>query len=207
MQKNRSLVNKTITNMKQYIKEQKMKPGDKLPIEKELADIFKVGRSTLREAVKILSYADVLEVRQGAGTFIKQLPVSKHSDAQLVEVRTMLEAQAIEQVAKNHRTEDLVQLKELLFKRNTLLENGEFSLYIEVDLQFHEKIISLANNPLIEKWYHEIREDIKSLLSAKVLKADDYADNTRIHNIMYKAICDSKPEEARLAVIENSDTE
>ncbi|MFV0393123.1 MAG: FadR/GntR family transcriptional regulator [Coprobacillaceae bacterium] len=150
MQKNdRSLVNQTITKLNQYMEEQKMQPGDKLPIEKELASIFNVGRSTLREAVKILAYADILEVRQGAGTFLKQLQISHFSNEQLTEVRGMLEQQAIEVVCKNRTTDDLLLLKELLFKRNSLLEQGLFSQYIEIDLLFHKTIIQLSKNPFL----------------------------------------------------------
>lgn len=64
MEKN--LVNQTIEKLKQFIVDEQMGIGSKLPVEKELASQFVVGRSTLREAVKILQFAGWLEVRQGS---------------------------------------------------------------------------------------------------------------------------------------------
>ena len=61
---------KTLEKLKAYIKDQNLQKGDKLPTEPELIKILGVGRSTVRESVKILAYSGVVEVKQGSGTYL-----------------------------------------------------------------------------------------------------------------------------------------
>ena len=68
----KSLVNITINKILNMIKDQKMQPNDKLPTVEELANNFSVGRSTIREALKVLSAQNIIVVKQGAGTFISE---------------------------------------------------------------------------------------------------------------------------------------
>ena len=60
----------TAQKVKTMIIQREMKPGDRLPTEKELADLFGVSRSTLREAMKFLRAENVVVIRQGSGTFV-----------------------------------------------------------------------------------------------------------------------------------------
>lgn len=114
--------------------------GDKLPVEKELAEIFGVGRSTLREAVKILVFSNVLEVKQGSGTFVKNGSIGDFSLGDLLRVRSMIESEAVVLAAAHQTDKEMLHLKEVLFQRNQLLEAGKFSEYIEADLAFHQQI-------------------------------------------------------------------
>ena len=195
----RSLVNDTIAELVAYISKNELLPGTKLPNEKKLAEILHVGRSTLREAVKILSYSNVLEVKHGSGTYIKNLSsISEYSQEQLLAVREMLERQAVELItAADYNLEEMIALKEVLFKRNHLLEEGKFSDYITADLEFHSKIIALAKNPFLLKWYEEIKPELRTYLSAQVLKLTSYADNTAIHNELYQALLDGDSQTAK----------
>ena len=68
----KSLVNITINKILNMIKEQKLKPNDKLPTVDELASAFSVGRSTIREALKVLSAQNIIVIKQGAGTFVSE---------------------------------------------------------------------------------------------------------------------------------------
>ena len=96
-----------------YIRMTPLQVGDKLPNEFELADMFQVGRSTIREAVKALAIKGVLEVRRGAGTFVSStmvieddpLGLGKLDDKyklamELFEVRLMLEPEIAAKAAE-----------------------------------------------------------------------------------------------------------
>lgn len=203
MTKNRNLVNETIQQLEEYIKQKDLKPGDKLPIEKELAETVGVGRSTLREAVKILVYSNVLEVKQGSGTFVKNGSIGDFSTADLLAARSMIEAQAIVLAVSNKRDEEMLRLKEVLFQRNQLLEEGKFSAYIEADLSFHQQIIQMSGNPFLLKWYNELLPDIRLHLSQQVLRMEDYQDNTDLHNKLYRALLDGQAAEAQGMIIRN----
>ncbi|WP_438733536.1 FadR/GntR family transcriptional regulator [Enterococcus sp. AZ128] len=203
MTKNRNLVNETIQQLENYIQQKELMIGDKLPVEKELAEIFGVGRSTLREAVKILVFSNVLEVKQGSGTFVKNGSIGDFSLGDLLRVRSMIESEAVVLAAAHQTDKEMLHLKEVLFQRNQLLEAGKFSEYIEADLAFHQQIVSISRNPFLIKWYNELLPDIKLHLSQQVLRMEDYQDNTSLHNKMYRALLEGKVEEAQAMVRKN----
>lgn len=203
MTKNRNLVNETIQQLEKYIEEKELKTGDKLPVEKELAETVGVGRSTLREAVKILVYSNVLEVKQGSGTFVKNGSIGDFSTTDLLQARSMIETQAVVLAVSNQTDKGMLQLKEVLFQRNQLLEAGKFSEYIEADLSFHQQIILMSGNPFLIKWYNELLPDIKLHLSQQVLRMEDYQDNTSIHNQLYRALLERKTKEAQALIQKN----
>ncbi|MBU5359817.1 FCD domain-containing protein [Enterococcus raffinosus] len=203
MTKNRNLVNETIQQLEKYIKQNELKIGDKLPIEKELAETVGVGRSTLREAVKILVYSNVLEVKQGSGTFVKNGNIGEFSTKSLLQARSMIESQAVVLATRNQTDEEMLRLKESLFQRNQLLEAGKFSEYIEADLSFHQQIVAMSDNPFLIKWYNELLPALKRHLSQQVLRMEDYQDNTSIHNQLYRTLLEGQAKEAQALVQKN----
>lgn len=202
MKKKKSLANETITALTTYIHQQNLQSGDKLPTETELSSILGVGRSTLREAVKILSFSNILEVKQGSGTFIKNTDFNADfTDTQLLTAKAMIEVEAIEIVITQETSmEDLIDLKEKLFERNKYLQEGKFSKYITSDLAFHLKIIELSGNPLLIKWYNEIYEDMKLLLSSQVLKMKSFKDTAQLHDKIYEAIIEKDAKKAKKVI-------
>lgn len=205
----RNLVNETISELIIYINNKELPVGTKLPNETILASTLNVGRSTLREAVKILAFSNVLDVRHGSGTYIKNLAYTgDYSSDELLTAREMLETQAVTSIITyGFDPEEMLTLKEKLFLRNQLLENGKFSEYVTADLAFHQKIIELAKNPFLAKWYEEIKPELKTYLSGQVLKLKDYADNTEIHNDLYQALIDGNKEQAVKLIKQNSYSE
>lgn len=196
-------MNETIRQLEKYIEQNELSIGDKLPVEKDLAETVGVGRSTLREAVKILVYSNVLEVKQGSGTFVKNGSIGEFSTADLLRARSMIERQAIVLAARNQTDEALLCLKESLFQRNQLLEVGKFSEYIEADLSFHQQLVAMSDNPFLIKWYNELLPSLKRHLSQQVLRMEEYQDNTSIHNQLYRALLEGQVEEAQALVQKN----
>src|SRR5690349_3083050 len=75
-----SVTTQAIERLRQMVVSGKVKGGDRLPPEKALASELGLSRSSLREAVRALSVAGVLRVRQGAGTFVTDIPTAEHLD-------------------------------------------------------------------------------------------------------------------------------
>ena len=157
----------------------------------------------MREAVKILVFSNVLEVKQGSGTFVKNGSIGEFSTGDLLRARSMIEGQAVLLATVHQSEKDLLRLKEVLFQRNHLLEAGKFSEYIEADLAFHQQIVATSQNPFLIKWYNELLPDIKLHLSQQVLRMEDYQDNTSLHNKIYRALLEGKAEEAQGMIQEN----
>ncbi|MDA9469965.1 FadR/GntR family transcriptional regulator [Enterococcus sp. 5H] len=202
--KNKNLVQVTIDQLKKYIQTENFKDGDKLLIEKQLAEKFGVGRSTLREAVKILEYGGVLEVKQGAGTFVKALEEGSNLRKDLIDVREMLETTAGKLACENRTEADLAALNQALFTRNRLLAKGNFSEYIQADLDFHLLIVKSSKNGFLIQWYQEIFTDLKTMLSTLVIDSIDYQDNTNLHQKMFDGILAQEPAVIVEAILENS---
>lgn len=207
MASDRSLVNKAIDDIMAFIKDKRLVVNDKLPREKDLAIALGIGRSTLREAVKILSFADILTVKQGSGTFINATEFkTAFTTSQLVLARTMIEETAVIKCAQMQLTNDeLFTLKEILFTRNKLLAKGKFLEYVNMDLEFHRTIVSLTKNPFLIKWFNSIIEDIRAYLGQQVLRTTDFTDNTELHNEIFKAIVDGDVENVKKIILEKAE--
>ena len=136
--KNKLLAEQVQEQIYHYILELSMRPGDKLPNEFELGEKFGVGRSTIREAVKLLASRGVLEVRQGSGTYVVSttpsdldpLGLSGVEDKialalDLVNVRLILEPGIAEMAALNATEESIRQLRYLCDQVEEKIKAGD----------------------------------------------------------------------------------
>lgn len=144
-----------------FISQDEICVGDRLPNEYQLAENFGVGRSTLREAVKSLISKGVLEVRRGAGTFVKQkemeiedpLGLSKLEDKyklamELFDIRILLEPEVAALACQNATEEDKRQMKELCDEVERLYLDGKN--HIQKDMEFHACIAKSSGNRVVE---------------------------------------------------------
>ena len=144
-----------------YIQQEQIEPGAKLPSEYKLAEKFGVGRSTIREAAKSLVSKGILEVKRGAGTFIKStemvvndpLGLSQFEDKyrlamELFDVRILLEPEVASVACKNATEEDKERIKNLCDEVERLYMEGKN--HIKKDMEFHEAIAKCSGNQVVE---------------------------------------------------------
>ena len=145
------------------IREQELRPGDKLPAERELAHQLGVSRPVLREALRALSIMRVVDIRQGAGTYITSLEPEQlisHLDfvfakdnvalLKLFEARRVVELGNARFAAERISDDGLARLGELLDQlRGHVDEPGAFS---EADIAFHDAICDAADNFLLSQF-------------------------------------------------------
>jgi len=137
-----------------------VKAGDRLPPERELAQLFGVGRSTLREAVRVLESLGLVEVRAGEGTFLAegdaattqaQLPPALFSkwttQVNLFELRTVLEPGLASLAARRATADYLTKMHEALAAQAAQVQRGE--LGTDEDATFHELIAEATRNPAL----------------------------------------------------------
>ena len=157
-----SLADAVVSKLQQQLSLDKYKPGDKLPSEPELMQQFGVGRSTIREAIRILSNAGVLSVRQGSGTYVEAHtgiaePLSqrlKRADANdLDEVRQLLEMKIAEKAALHRGEKDIQEMKELLKQREAAARAGNTAEAIRVDILIHISIAVASRNDILSVLY------------------------------------------------------
>ncbi|SEA01699.1 DNA-binding transcriptional regulator, FadR family [Oribacterium sp. KHPX15] len=144
-----------------YIQQEQIEPGTKLPSEYKLAEKFGVGRSTIREAAKSLVSKGILEVKRGAGTFLKStemvvndpLGLSQFEDKyrlamELFDVRILLEPEVAAVACKNATEEDKERIKNLCDEVERLYMGGKN--HIKKDMEFHEAIAKCSGNQVVE---------------------------------------------------------
>jgi GntR family transcriptional repressor for pyruvate dehydrogenase complex len=136
--------------------------GDKLPIESELCEAFGVSRITVREAMKKLSTMDLVEVKQGKGTFVRSvdLGVLMKPLFQLVEfsemnidaiytAREYIEGGIAVLAARNRTEEDLSMLKTHLENIQYCSQQGDLEGCYQCDVAFHMTLAKAARNPIL----------------------------------------------------------
>lgn len=153
-----SLGQKTERKLMTYIHDQQLMPGDRLPGEIQLAKILQVGRSTLREVIRVLSAKNILEVKRGAGTFLLStdmygedpLGFSAVKDRiqltkNLIDIRYLLEPSMASLAAKHASTTEIATLQKLHEEIIRLISEGDES-YLLLDKEFHLTIAAASKN-------------------------------------------------------------
>jgi DNA-binding FadR family transcriptional regulator len=174
-----SLADKVAAKIQEQVSLGRYKVNDKLPIEPELMKNFGVGRSTIREAIKILSNSGLLRVQQGVGTFIEN-PTGgdepfnqrlKRANVQdLNEVRELIELKIAEKAATNRSDKDIAIMTAYLAQRNQAAQANLLEACIEADVNFHIAIAEASKNEILadifksashhlKKWFTQLYED------------------------------------------------
>ncbi|HEY9053663.1 MAG TPA: GntR family transcriptional regulator [Rectinemataceae bacterium] len=168
-----SAVYVVIDKIKSLLVQQKLKPGEMIPSESVLAESLKVGRGSVREALKILSAYGVIEIRRGTGTFISsasnrrlfdpslfQILVQDRDYALLTQVRHILEEGIVKLVIQSATPEDLAQLEQAaaLFLEELASASPSPEAAKHRDIEYHRLLGKLSHNPIIENIYNFVIE-------------------------------------------------
>lgn len=202
-----SLVDAAARVMREEIAAGRWKVGERIPTEPKLAEMLQVSRGTVREAVKTLASAGLLEVRQGAGTFVRAVSDPAETLRRLkraglrdnFEVRCALEVEAARLAARRRTEEAIAHLHSLLDARGNWTEGGEKPAFVERDLAFHLALVSAARNPALEELYRwfaaAVSDTIAATIEGELPEPDEAA-----HRAIIDAIAAGDPERAGQAV-------
>ncbi|RFM31437.1 FadR/GntR family transcriptional regulator [Chitinophaga silvisoli] len=147
--------------------------GEKLPNETDMMTSFGVGRSTIREAIKLLANIGILDVRHGVGSFVNELvssrePIdvrlSKADTKHIDEVRAWLEIKMAEKAAMNRTEADIRSMAEVLQRRDHFGKTGQIEQSIDEDLAFHSCMAHATCNPVLEDLYKATAKHVKRYL-------------------------------------------
>ena len=143
----------------QAINKGELKPGDKLPSERDLGEMFSVSRTVIRDALKTLAGLGVVHIRHGMGAFVNivdqkgdvnrlasLLQITKGTLEELFQVRKVLESQSVIWCTQNATSEDIYELEEIVTKAKDLEDETSLAL---LDTEFHLKISEAAGNRVL----------------------------------------------------------
>lgn len=157
-----TLGQKTEDRLMKYILDKPVKIGERIPTEGELTELFDVGRSTVREAVKGLVTRGVLEVRRGDGTYVISTSYMENDvfgfgnvedryrlALDLFDVRLMIEPEIVTWACRKATEEQIQKLKQLCDEVEYLYKQGIDHIY--KDIEFHSYLARLSDNIVVER--------------------------------------------------------
>jgi DNA-binding FadR family transcriptional regulator len=206
------LVELAVRQLHQQLRAGTWQLGDRLPAETELAAQLGVGRSTVREAVRALAHAGLLETRQGSGTFVRSLepdapwePLLRQAAVlDVYEVREALEVQGARLAAERRTDSDVAALQASLAARDQARQRGGRGQFVETDLAFHRTVITAAHNPLLAELFDSFAAVLREALAAVVTDRDlGDVGVARTHRRLVTAIVAGDPDAAERATREH----
>ncbi len=164
-----ALSEKIVERLLNLIRERQLRPGDRLPPERELAPMMGVSRPSLREALRALSVMKVVENRQGSGTYITSLKpelfvnhldfIFTSNDAtfiDLFEARKIIEVGLVALAARCISPNELAALDECLKRSAASVEAPE--QFLQTDLELHHIIMEAAGNRTLTLFMQSINQ-------------------------------------------------
>ena len=153
--KDQSLHTRLADEILNYIKNNHIKSGERIPSERKLAELFSSSRATVREAIRILENKKIIEIQIGNGMYLKEdlhrdyyrIELWKTDYMEILEVKMLLEMQIIKELCEYLPVENSLGIEEALGKLEQGYEYGIFDL--EADNLFHRRLRQCGSNKML----------------------------------------------------------
>ena len=202
------LTMQVVEHVRALIAKGEVKPGDRLPPERELARELGISRSSLRAGIGFLSAMGVLKSRHGAGTFVSSGPPALDSSSlsvlgalhgflpwQMFEARLVIESNIAALAAERATDEHIAELAEEVAEMYASLEDPQE--YLIHDVRFHRTIARASGNPILGTLMETITANLYGDRSKTVQNAQDLKEAAEMHREIYRAIRSHNPIHAR----------
>ena len=217
--KTKRLYEEIVEQIKQLIADGKLKPGDKLLAERDLAERFQVSRASVREAIRTLEMLGIIDIRPGEGTFVRGtdsddiirplamfLAVERNSLLDMFEMRRIFETATASLAAERATQEELDQIGALLVCMQERLNVQDSEKGEEYDAAFHYAVAEATHNSLLIKLFKTVSEEFSKANS--VARRQLYHDNIQNaqkiidqHSEIFTAIRARSPQAASEAML------
>ncbi len=170
--KTKRLYEEIVEQIKRLLTEGKLKPGDKLLAEREMAEQFQVSRASVREAIRTLEMLGIIDIRPGEGTFIRDtetddiirplamfLAVERSSLLDMFEMRRIFETATAGLAAQRATEEELDQIEAMLENMRERLNVQDPARGEEFDAAFHYAVAEATHNSLLTKLFKTVSEE------------------------------------------------
>jgi GntR family transcriptional regulator, transcriptional repressor for pyruvate dehydrogenase complex len=191
-----------VDQIRLLMRQGQLKPGDRLPPERDLCERFGVSRVTVREALRMLESAGLVEIRVGArgGAFVTApssnrvgegladlLTLSVISAADVTEVRIILEVGIVPLVCERATEDDLDELEKICERSEMALREGDYTM--DMSLEFHARVAQATHNPALEMMVESFRGPIlMSLKEAREAAPEMGGLGTKEHEKFIEAV-------------------
>ena len=192
----------------------RLRPGDRIPAERELALQFSVSRAAVREAIKSLAEKGLLDVQVGKGSYVAALSTdhvvesvslllrdARNTPEHLQQAREILEVPIAQLAAQNRTAENLSRLEELLQLMES--QRNMSRAFIEADSNFHHELARATGNPVLEILSRMLLTLLRSERVFMVGFRDEIHGAIASHRAIYTAVYDRDAERAGMAMAEH----
>ena len=207
---NKTLIERTMDEMLRLIRENGYQPGEKLPNEYELGKLLGVSRNTAREALRALSSNNIIEIRQGAGTFISDkkgvpddplgfslIQYKNKLTKDLLQLRCIIEPPIAALAAQNATPENIKNLEiSLLEVEGQIAQHTKFA---EKDRNFHIQIANCSGNAVVSNLIPVISAGVTMFSS--VINQQEFEQTLKSHRNIFEAIYNKKAVDAQQAML------
>ena len=200
-----------VDHVRALIASGELRPGDRLPPERELARELKISRSSLRAGIGFLSAMGVLKSRHGAGTFVSSGPPALDSSSlsvlgalhgflpwQMFEARLAIEAAVAALAAERANTDHLAELSEEVAEMYASMDDPQE--YLIHDIRFHRTIARASGNPILGALMETITANLYENRRYTVGNSVDLKESAEMHRGIYRAIRSHNPPQAKLTM-------
>jgi DNA-binding FadR family transcriptional regulator len=193
----------------------RLRPGDRLPGERQMSELLKVSRPSVREAIRVLEALEIVRSRPGngadSGLVVSTEPsraladllgihvaLSSYSLAEVVNVRMALEVQSVRRIADNIATMDVSQVAETLEQmKNPDLDRASF---LDLDTEFHVGLARCSNNALLADLMAALREAVRRPMAVAFDDDEAWPERSQMirgeHEAIFEAIRAGNADEA-----------
>lgn len=187
-----------------------LKPGDKIPSERNLVSMFNSSRTSVREALKVLSILGLIDIIPGQGMFISSSSssffltplswaffMSELDIDDVIRVRNLLEIESVRLAAEDARPGDLENLKYIFERSNIAYRNGDLASFLDLDIDFHLAISLCSRNHVIYHLLATIRKLIRTISKRAMMDVKQLSSIHDEHISIFNAIMEQNPEDAQ----------
>src|SRR5262247_1580937 len=213
---NEGSTEQVVAHVRHLIEQGALRPGDRLPAERDLAAHVGVSRPTVRAGLRALAAIGVVQSRHGSGTYIPDGPPSLGTDAlsflaalhgftrdEMYEARRILEAGAAGLAADRATPDQIATLAEEV--ASLFAAMGDPQVFLVHDINFHRAVAAASGNPIVASLVEMVSELYyeRRLQTAARASDRDMRDAAEMHRRIYQAVRGRQAEAARVAMNEH----
>jgi GntR family transcriptional regulator, transcriptional repressor for pyruvate dehydrogenase complex len=213
-EKNGLMAEQVVIQVREMIRKGELKPGDRLPPERELAKRLGISRASLRHGLRFLTAIGVLTSRPGSGSYISDGPPALDSEPlrmladlhrftpdEMFDARKLLEVGLAGMAAKNATDDHLATMAEEVAEMYATLDDPQE--YLVHDIRFHRAVAAASGNQILAALMNMVSAAMYERRQATVERATDLKESAEFHRKIYRLVRARKPDQAREAMAEH----
>ena len=202
-----TIVSQVMDQIKHLIASGTFQVNQRIPTENQLATMFGVGRSSVREAVKIFQHLGILESRLSKGTFVCDrsnisseaitwsILLGQNSVEEILQLREMIEEKGVSIIVEGREahaekaSSAIRELEEIIkVMQKAVSDHPDFDALVQADYDFHARIVFAADNTLFNSIFKTLHSFLKEEIKTTYLAMKDISENVSNHKIILDAI-------------------